>query len=576
MAEDVFGGVKDAMGLMQTMALMNVYGQRSDQRDAELQLKQNDLDRKLAEDQVQTSLYKMQTRKYGEEALALESKREHLSLFSKLEAQRINRLYNPDAPDLSPEQHAQYNVIGKSYGLIDKFYQPDPLTDAKIANMNAHTRRIDAYMEQTGDWVPAIQNELGYTKRLYGLEESYALKKEQAQIPELERQLEIAKSKKAPVAKILEIEQKYQGAIATLHREMPVEEIARDVVQNRTVAIQQYRRRAEDAVKRAEVLSGSTKLKPEDFDQQRTLIEQEMKLYEALEQKAVTELDYLKALGDDKERAVVRKRLDGVNDYLASLSEGYKETAMAKERERGTYRLEMLNIAREKAQQQREKLEDTKEFRDHLTLAQAEFLRSDQSNERLAAISVKYGVPADKVVPATKKPNQPGVEVKLYDARQSPNEAGQFVAMQQAMTNLHAAKDLLIDEKGGVNRTVLGAAAINLPFSEGRSLNNLIQTAVEIKLRSATGAAAPEPEVKRYVKWFTPGLLDGDDLVKRKITGFEDWMKATVGTVDPTGELRERAKSVLGESAAPVTSPPKSKGGVPAAKEEWSIKLRKP
>jgi len=221
MAEDIFGGVRDAMGLMQTMALMNVYNQKDDDRNASLRLRENELQRKLAEDQVQTSLYKMQTRKAGEEALQLEQKRERRSFYDVLNVKRYRHMLDPDAPALEPEEYAAFNAIGREFNLISKDFDPDPLTDAKIANLHAQTQRLDTYLQQTRGWVPRIEQEVGFTTELYGKEAAYSEMKAQARIPEMAELLAKAKEKKAPAARIAELQRQHDQALSQLNQSRP-------------------------------------------------------------------------------------------------------------------------------------------------------------------------------------------------------------------------------------------------------------------------------------------------------------------------------------------------------------------
>jgi hypothetical protein len=72
--------------------------------------------------------------------------------------------------------------------------------------------------------------------------------------------------------------------------------------------------------------------------------------------------------------------------------------------------------------------------------------------------------------------------------------AAKLQMMEQGQSDLKAAKDLIIDENGKVNRKVLVQSSAGVPFTKGRDLRSYILNAVEGKLRIESGAAVPDTE----------------------------------------------------------------------------------
>jgi hypothetical protein len=73
---------------------------------------------------------------------------------------------------------------------------------------------------------------------------------------------------------------------------------------------------------------------------------------------------------------------------------------------------------------------------------------------------------------------------------------------------------------------------VGTPGTRGRELRTLLLDAVEAKLRAESGAAVPEPEVKRAAKRFIPSLADSANNVKIKLDNLEAYLKGTTAKIN--------------------------------------------
>jgi hypothetical protein len=77
-----------------------------------------------------------------------------------------------------------------------------------------------------------------------------------------------------------------------------------------------------------------------------------------------------------------------------------------------------------------------------------------------------------------------------------------------------------------------------------------VRTGIEATLRTMTGAAAPEQEVKRYMEMFAPGIKDTKETAKQKLDGLMKFMEDADKIV-----MQGRGKAPnLGNTSAPISS----------------------
>lgn len=123
----------------------------------------------------------------------------------------------------------------------------------------------------------------------------------------------------------------------------------------------------------------------------------------------------------------------------------------------------------------------------------------------------------------------------------SPGDAAKASLIEQGRTDAREAASVIIGPDGKVDRIALAQMETRAPFTKGRSLRSLIYNSVEGKLRAESGAAVPEPEVKRIAERFIPSMLDDDATVKMKLQRLDEYLGATLNKMDPTSRFESRA-----------------------------------
>lgn len=126
--------------------------------------------------------------------------------------------------------------------------------------------------------------------------------------------------------------------------------------------------------------------------------------------------------------------------------------------------------------------------------------------------------------------------------------AGRLGLMQAAKPGLEEAKKYFLDESkpgplvttGDEGKPAAGSALYNAgkmalgqttsSFEIGRQQRN-VRIAVEAALRTATGAAAPEEEVKRYTNMYAPTIYDDLKTRKQKLDALERFIDSAESTI---------------------------------------------
>jgi hypothetical protein len=126
--------------------------------------------------------------------------------------------------------------------------------------------------------------------------------------------------------------------------------------------------------------------------------------------------------------------------------------------------------------------------------------------------------------------------------------------------NIDQVSKALTKPDGSLDRAKVAAAALNIPFTEGRNINSMMEDAISAKLRAETGAAANASEVESIKRRFDVSTLDRDDVVKDKLARLRRFLDETRVIRDPSGKIRE----VAGQGAKGPD--PNAKASVPAPK----------
>lgn len=114
-------------------------------------------------------------------------------------------------------------------------------------------------------------------------------------------------------------------------------------------------------------------------------------------------------------------------------------------------------------------------------------------------------------------------------------------AIKSGLTSTGRIKETLGDEFSGGNLELIGARTPLTPW--GRGLESDIYNLADAILRLRTGAAAPEEEVKRFMKVIGPSPLDPPDVRKQKLETAELELRQVAESlgVDPDKLLEEDA-----------------------------------
>lgn len=125
-------------------------------------------------------------------------------------------------------------------------------------------------------------------------------------------------------------------------------------------------------------------------------------------------------------------------------------------------------------------------------------------------------------------PNDPkkGVEgIPGSAATQIPSEvAGRIAMMDVGAAELPKARETLMRNRGGFGLKGLDGVGSTVGVGEVARAERSVRVAIEGALRSMTGAAAPDSEVKSYADKFLPGPMDSRETATQKLNQLEDFI----------------------------------------------------
>jgi hypothetical protein len=95
--------------------------------------------------------------------------------------------------------------------------------------------------------------------------------------------------------------------------------------------------------------------------------------------------------------------------------------------------------------------------------------------------------------------------------------AGRLAMMRSVVSDLPGAKDVLLKNRGEYGLGPADAAKQIAGIGDLGRAQRTVRVAIEAALRAATGAAAPESEVARYLDMYMPGATDSLETAKQKL-----------------------------------------------------------
>jgi hypothetical protein len=150
-------------------------------------------------------------------------------------------------------------------------------------------------------------------------------------------------------------------------------------------------------------------------------------------------------------------------------------------------------------------------------------------------------------------------------------EAGKVSMITNALTNVADVRKAITNKDGSVNRDLVFETFTNLPFSQGRELNSMIEDAIAAKLRAETGAAANADEVKSIARRFGISSFDKDSVILGKLNRLERFLQNTMDVRDPSGQIRGTigGGTVGAPRAGAIQGGYRFKGGDPSKQDNW-------
>jgi hypothetical protein len=144
----------------------------------------------------------------------------------------------------------------------------------------------------------------------------------------------------------------------------------------------------------------------------------------------------------------------------------------------------------------------------------------------------------------------PGTRRVVEEVKQMTGDAaGKIGMLQSGLDALNKIKTIIMPN-GVIDKEsykILGQAAVNFPFSEGRRYNSLILDSIEGKLRTESGAAVPDNEVKRIGTRFVPSMLDSPKHITEKLDRLEQFTRGTIELLDPNKKYSKNIEKFKSE-----------------------------
>jgi hypothetical protein len=148
----------------------------------------------------------------------------------------------------------------------------------------------------------------------------------------------------------------------------------------------------------------------------------------------------------------------------------------------------------------------------------------------------------------------------------SPAEAGRRGMAEGAVQDLNRVVSMLINEDGSINdMTVKMAVGPGVPWTDGRSARQSFGRAVDLLIRSASGAALNEQEIDNYNSLYFPSVWDSEEGQINKVNALKLFIDGFAQSMNPDGTVNPQNLSAETMALLP-----------PRIREKIEAKLKKP
>ena len=110
----------------------------------------------------------------------------------------------------------------------------------------------------------------------------------------------------------------------------------------------------------------------------------------------------------------------------------------------------------------------------------------------------------------------------------SPEQATRAQQFETIVTNIPKIRDMVLDKNGNIiSKLDIANSQVGTWGTKGREIRQAVKRTVEQALRIATGAAAPDSEVKNYTDMYAPQVGDTKEMIAEKFKALETFAEGT-------------------------------------------------
>jgi hypothetical protein len=148
----------------------------------------------------------------------------------------------------------------------------------------------------------------------------------------------------------------------------------------------------------------------------------------------------------------------------------------------------------------------------------------------------------DKTVPAIAQKQAPKTEINIDNKPQTPSNARAIASLIKSVDDVGNILGSVITSDGKVNKGLLFEQFINLPFSNGRTLQTWVGEVMALTIQAISGVQVPDEERTRLGKVYAPSQGDSPTTVRNKMQSLMDTSMMALKVADPKGRLQDIAR----------------------------------